>query len=271
MPTHDDYITAMAKHLPPSSAEMRVLDIGGVAGDTLTDLRADVMPMIASLRVDDWNYAPDSVDAVVAYDTLLKPNLLEQVLRVMRAGGRFIVVNPAGEPDEAHVQTLENAGYVRILVEAAVAGAGVLLRGEKAHTTSDTIERVQGVASADADLLDLENYRGRYVHLLVQQTPNKPVWKRAPDEPLQWHAVTLQRSDDVTLLAFSSLPKAVSFMQPAVMQGVIKDVNKVGKFSKATAATWAHPVLLNPTLDHIDADAIAYLEIDPTTAEAPDE
>ena len=52
---------------------------------------------------------------------------------------------------------------------------------------------------------------------------------------------------DPLLLAFSSLPNAVAFMQPAVIAGTIKDVNKVAKFSRATAQDWR--VLINPALD----------------------
>lgn len=271
MHNKDDFIEAMAKHLPPSAATLRLLDVGCVAGEILRELRPDIHVERASLRPAHWTNEANSVDAVVAYDLLLTDALLEAVLRVMRPGGRFIVVQPLGEPDAAHVETLEAADYTRILVEAAVDERGVLIRGEKAHTTDDTFERVQDVADRDADLLDLTTYRGRYVHLLVEQTPNKPVWKLRDDEQIHWEAVTVATDTGEALLAFSSLPKAVSFMQPAVMQGVVKDINKVGKFSKATAATWTLPVLLNPTLESVEGYEIQRIAIDPDTAEAPDE
>lgn len=73
------------------------------------------------------------------------------------------------------------------------------------------------------------------------------------------------------ILAFTSLPKAVAFMQPAVLAGRIKDVNKVGKFSRETALGWTVPVILNPPLDSIEARTMIFLPVDAHSAEAPDE
>jgi hypothetical protein len=274
MPATRDFIEVMAKHLPPSASELHLLDVGGVAGTVLHALRQDLQIDTVSMDVSAWDYDPNSVDAVVAYDVLLDDNFLETVLNVMRPGGRLVVVHPVGDVDVAYVETLEQAGYTRILVEAALDETGVLIRGEKEHTTSDTFERVQQVAQQDADTLDLDTYRGRYVHLLVQQTPNKPVWKLADDEQIRWHAVAVQTGDnpdDVALLAFSSLPKAVGFMQPAVMQGFVQDVNKVGKFSREVASGWAYAVLVNPTLESVQNLSVTLIEMNPDTAEAPDE
>jgi hypothetical protein len=272
MPATRDFIEVMAKHLPPSAAELRLLDVGGVAEPALRSLRGDLEIETASLQVSDWTYAPNSVDAVIAYDVLLDAAFLDAVLSVMRPGGRLIVVHPAGEVDAAHVETLENADYTRILVEPALPDSGVLIRGEKAHETDSTFERVQSVAQRDADTLDLDTFRGRYVHVLVQQTPNKPVWKLADDEQIIWHAIAVQTDDDSrALLAFSSLPKAVGFMQPAVMEGFVQDVNKVGKFSRDVAAAWSYDVLVNPTLDSVRGLSVTRIQLDPDTAEAPDE
>ncbi|MEM9954386.1 MAG: hypothetical protein AAF846_22445 [Chloroflexota bacterium] len=271
MPTKDEFIDAMAKHLPPSASDLRLLDMGGVAGDSLQKRRPDILVDVVSLRVENWQFEDNSVDAVVAYDTLLKPELLARVLAVMRSGGRFIVVNPTSSVDEKWVKTLENAGYIRILVEPAVAGTGVLIRGEKPHTTEDTIERVETIASRDADLLNLETFRGRFVHLLIVQTPNIPIWKRKPDDPITWHAVAVTIENTQRLLAFSSLPKAVNFMQSAVMAGFVQDVNKVGKFSKDIAREWQPTPLLNPILEQVTDYSVILLNIDHETAEASDE
>src|SRR5690606_5623093 len=113
----------------------------------------------------------------------------------------------------------------------------------------------------------------RSVHLLVQETPNKPGWARAAVEVVQWHAAAMQRSDGspLTLLAFSSLPKAVARMQPAVLNGRVNGINKVAKFSVETAGTWTLPMLLNPTADALDGAALTLVEIDPATAETPEE
>lgn len=266
-----DYLLTMAKHLPPSASSLRLLDMGGIAGETLRQRRDDLDIVAAPLNVRAWAIEPASVDAVVAYDMALRPALLEAVLNVMRPGGRFIVVHPAGQVSQEQVRTLENAGYTRILVEAALNGFGVLIRGEKPHTTADTHQRVQTVAQQDADALTLADFKGRYVHLLIRQHPNQPAWKRQPDEPLTWEAAALARDAGVVLLAFSSLPKAVAFMQPAVLADAVRDVNKVAKFSQATAASWPHDVLLNPTLDALQGERVTFVPVDPATAERPDE
>ncbi|MDQ7026740.1 MAG: hypothetical protein Q9P44_14425 [Anaerolineae bacterium] len=267
-----EFIEAMVKHLPPSSSELHLLDIGGVVGEKLSTLRHDLSIEVASLYIPHWSLSANSVDAVLAYDIYLSDDLLSAVQNVMRPGGRFIVVNPMNSVDEQYVTKLENAGYVRILVEAAlIPPSGVLIRGEKAHNTDDTLERVEQVATADDDLLNLDTYRGRYIHLLVRQSPNKPAWKLAPDETVQWHATAIEDNGEIRLLAFSSLPKAVNFMQSAVIQDIIRDVNKVGKFSLETARIWTNPVLLNPTLASVRSYTVLQIAIDPTTAELPDE
>lgn len=266
------FVDAMAKHLPPSASNLKLLDIDGRAGVILSKRRHDLDIQVASSTGSDtWTLAEDSVDAVVAYDVALDSPLLNRVLQVMRAGGRFTVVLPSEKITSDYVDLLENHGYVRILVEPAVDDLGVLIRGEKTHTTDDTLQRIQQVATADADMLDLATFKGRYVHLLIRQTPNKPVWKLQPDEKIEWQAIAIQREGEMILLGFSSLPKAVGFMQPAVVENVIQDINKVGKFSKETASSWAWSVLLNPMLDFIRSETLTLVEIDPTTAEVSDE
>jgi SAM-dependent methyltransferase len=267
------YSAAIARHLPPSAATLRLLDLNGQMGASLKAYRADVAPVAVSGDAETWDIPPASMDAVVAFEYVLNPAFLESALAILRPGGRLIVANSRGRVDRTPGQMLEQAGYVRILVEPALEdGTGLLIRGERRHTTDDTLARIQGVAGADAEMIDLATYRGRYVHLLIQQTPNKPVWARADDEPVQWRAVTLQPEDgQPVLLAFSSLPRAVGFMQPAVLAGQIKDVNKVGKFSKQTAATWTLPVLLNPAVAVLEDAGTGLVLVDPATAEAPDE
>ena len=271
MPNKQIFIEAMAKHLPPSASHLRLLDMGAVVGETLLELRPDLDIQEASLNIADWDYAADSFDAVVAYDLLLKESFLEAVLYVLREGGRLIVLNPLAQVDEALVAILEKWGYVRILVEDAVAGAGVLIRGEKAHLNDNTLERVRIGAEPDADLVDLDTYKGRFIHLLIQQSPNKPVWQLSEDEKIEWQAIAFELDTELCLLAFSSLPKAVNFMQPAVLEGLIFDVNKVGKFSIEEAKNWPFPIVLNPIIEQIKGQTIRFVEIDPNTAASPDE
>lgn len=263
-------IEAMGKHLPPSASTLNLVDVNGAAGAILAEKRADLAVTPVAGEPAAWNIAPESADAVVAFEGDLNADFLAAALTVLRPGGRLIVMNSRGEVSDAHVKTLEAAGYTRILVEIGAEcplPTGVLMRGEKPHTTADTLARIQQVATNDEDALSLADFKGRYVHLLVVQTPNKPVWALGEGETVQWQAVTV----DGKLIAFSSLPKAVGFMQPAVMQGRINGVNKVAKFDKTTAAAWAQPVLLNPTLDALNGKAIAFTEVDPATAEASDE
>ena len=58
------------------------------------------------------------------------------------------------------------------------------------------------------------------------------------------------------LLAFSSLVKAVAFMQAAILAKWIGGVNKVGKFRGEAARTWALPFLLNPKFDDLRSAAL---------------
>lgn len=270
-------IEAMAKHLPPSASRLRVLDINGAAGAVLASLRQDLDVQAISGDVGQWSSAvvpPASYDAVVAYGYALNAVFLALVLDALRPGGRLIVVNPNGEVMPALGQQLEQNGYVRILVETAAEcplPTGVLMRGEKAHSTADTHERVLVAAAQDADALDWSAYKGHYVHLLIAQTPNKPAWRLLPGEVITWSAAAVESLHGQTLLAFSSLPKAVAFMQPSVMEGRISGVNKVAKFSRAAAMAWAHPFLLNPAPTVLSAYPLAWVAVDMGTAEASDE
>lgn len=265
-------IEAMAKHLPPSAAALRLLDVNGAAGETLAKQRADLDVIAVSGDPAAWGVDEASADAVAAYDSDLSGDLLTAALRALRPGGRLIAVDPRGEPSKTPVIMLESAGYDRILVETAAEcplPVGVLMRGEKPHTTNDTLARVR-VAATDAATA-LADFRGRYVHLLVKQTPNKPAWKLEPGETITWDALALDTPNGVTLLAFSSLPNAVAFMQPAVLVGKITDVGKVAKFSRDTALAWRENVILNPDPSVLDNAQITLISVDPSTAETPDE
>ncbi len=270
-------IAAMAKHLPPSASRLRLLDVNGEAGAVLVALRPDLEVIAVPGYAAEWQQPPESADAVVAVNYILNARFLAAALAVLRPGGRLIVVDSHRAVGAALGETLSGQGYVRILVEAAVAQfvpGGVLMRGEKPHTTEYTLRRIQAVAGMDADMLAMGQYKGRYVHLLIRETPNLPPWRRDGSEVITWRAAAVQ-ADDMTggavLLAFSSLPKAVGFMQPAVLAGRIVDVNKVAKFSRETAGAWAQPVLLNPALTALDGQRVIFIPVDRATTEAPDE
>lgn len=266
------FVTVMAKHLPPSASTLRLLDIDGRSGEMLAEIRRDICRRrLPAARLEQADLTTGSQDAIVAYDIPLTDALLGAALNVLRPGGRFIAVHSRGRVDENLGRTLEQKGFVRILVEPALDDLGVLIRGEKPHATAQTIARIRAVADADGNALALDNYRGRFVHLLIQQRPSKPVWQLEANERLRWRAAAVEKDGQPLLLGFSSLPKAVAFLQPAVLADVIRDVNKVAKFSLPTARAWPWALLLNPTLEALQGADLMYLDIDPATAEAPDE
>ncbi len=260
-PLDPGYVELLAKQLPPSGATLRLIDIGGKTGTGLLERRADI-EIVAQQFFPEM--AENSVDAVLFFEALGK-DLLVQSLRVLRPGARLIGIDPAGQVDEQTVKRLESAGYTRILVES-VGSHGVLLRGEKPHETGDTLARIDQVAGQEAVRPDLSIFKGRYVHLLVRQTPNKPVWAMNPDETIQWHAVGVNHADQIAVLAFSSLPNAVAFMQRAVLAGAIKDVNKVGKFTRDAAGVWPFALIINPIFGEMVDTTYGEIEIDPGTA-----
>ena len=266
------FVAVMAKHLPPSGSMLRLLDLDGRAGGLLAALRYDLeIRQISANEIGGQEMAPGAVDAIVAYDLDLTDEMLAFARHALRAGGRFIALQPRGTVCQSHLRRLRDHGLTRILIEPALDELGVLIRGEQPHSTADTRQRIESVARGDADSLEISRFRGRYLHLLIQQRPNKPVWKLDPGEPISWRAAAIQRDSSLALLAFSSLPKAVGFMQPAVLAGVIRDFNKVGKFSLATVQVWDWDIILNPTSDSIYGETLTYIDIDPALAEAPDE
>ncbi|MDZ4764157.1 MAG: hypothetical protein SGI73_06350 [Chloroflexota bacterium] len=271
------FAMATLKHLPPSASSLRLIDwTDGSLGSQLPYLRADLNVM---RRRPDVDLPDDSADAIIAFAQSLDAETLAAGLRLLRAGGRLIAVDPAGEPDKSYVERLESAGYTRILVEAALddpalsdAALGVLMRGEKPHTTDDTLARVRIASDRDAPLRvgadEFAAYSGNYVHVLIRQTPNIPVWARKPDAEIVWEAVFV----DGSALVFSSLPKAVAFMQQAVLRGQIAGVNKIAKFSAELARLfWTFPARVNADVSILDGRAVTFVRLERQYAEAPDE
>ncbi len=272
MPVADEalgpYRLAALKHLPPSASDLRLVDAGGGIGAALAEQRADLVVSEVQGQEGLSRLSEASADAI----TWLGPTdtgLLMQALRVLRAGGRLISVDPTGQPSADLVAALEAAGFTRVLVEAALiepVTTGVLVRGERSHTTADTLARVEGVALRDAGQTDWSTFRGRYVHLLVQVTPNKPAWKLAPGEPVNWSAAAVEMDGQAVLLAFSSLPNAVAFLQQAVLAGVVQGVNKVGKFPRTEAEGWPQALIFNPALDVLAGKVLITVPVDPSRA-----
>lgn len=269
-------VEAMIKHLPPSSARLKLWDVGGKVGAVFLEQRADLDIVPVSEDVTQWDAGENLADSVVAFapPAPLSEPFLKATLRVLRQGGRLIMIDPQANPDKALVQQLESVGHTRILVETAIEcplPLGVLMRGEKPHQTQSTFARIRVASDADADNLVWETYDGAYIYLLVRQAPNKPVWALSPDDVLRWSAVRVGTGESGALVAFTSLPKAVSFMQQAIMQRVLGGINKVGKFHTATARAWEQPLLLNPLIPDVKVAPFWFWDVDPTTAAASDE
>lgn len=334
-------VPQIAKQLPPSAAQLRLLDVGSGAGYTLRalqQLRPDIVPIaldpaigMARLGMSlergayvvgsgfHLPFADHTFDAVLAqrvyYFIPHKAAFLAEILRVLRPGGRFIMINPAagrsllsarhelkhglramldmflwhtvvrwigGLTLENSAAALQAAGYARILAEPVVNGWAIMARGEKPYAAgTSTVDRIAVGAgseplSGESNILRgaaILNTPGKFIHLLIHQTPNKPAWALKPNEVITWGAVAAHLpAHPPVALAFTALPKAVQWMQAAVMNGAIRDVNKVAKFSKATAAAWDFPIWLNPSIEEAQPFLPGTLiGLDPATAEAPDE
>ncbi|MCB9452611.1 MAG: hypothetical protein H6672_14330 [Anaerolineaceae bacterium] len=251
------FIEVVGKHLPPEPLSLRVVDVGNRAGLVLLEVRPglDIVPV--SLKVDSWGLSPDSADVVVAYDVRLSQSLLEMVLAILRPGGCLIVVNPAGKVTPALVTLLEDAGYTQILIEPALTQpgpVGVVLRGEKRPATHHEVRHIPSPT---------ERRQERHVHLLVRQIVDD-------SSTLIWQAVGVANEDETVLLAFSTLPKAIQFMQPAVVTGRIQDVNKVARFNWTVMKSWPQSFMLNPTDDILESYPVVFVPVDPDTAETVD-
>ena len=258
------FVLVMAKHLPPSAASLLLADAGGGAGPILTSLRADLEVTAVSGASGLLDLPAASTDAVTWLGPL-SGDLMQAALRALRPGGRFIAVDPAGSPSPERVTNLEGAGFVRILVEPALLEpepAGVLMRGECPHPTADTLARIDSVSARDAGTTDWSAFRGRYVHLLVRVLPDKPAWKLAPGEVVEWRAIALERDSGPTLLAFSSLPIAVAFLQRAVLAGAIEGVNKIARFPRASAEAWTVPLVFNASYDSVAGSTLTRITVD---------
>jgi hypothetical protein len=263
-------IETIIKHLPPSASSPQVLDVNGMTGDLLSQLRPDVCIIPVSGDVSAWQFAQNQFDAVIAMEYILNDRFLRMVLPILRHGGRLIIANSRASMTLAQYgNRLETMGYVRILIEdiPLESSKGVLMRGEKAHITDDTHQRIQTVARNEAEFIPLSDYTGRFVHILIRQTPNKPPWRLSPDDIIQWDAVTINGM----IIGFSSLPKAVSFMQPSVLMNKLYGVNKVAKFTRDRVHDWGRAVIINPPLTIWDDAQSGFISLNPYDAEAPDE
>jgi hypothetical protein len=258
-----------AKHLPPSAGLPRVLALDQAAAAELAGL-AEITPSAAP---GEWPAGP--FDAVVGPAA---PEQLEALSSRLRPGGRLILADAAAPA--ALLTALTQAGLIHCLVEPQ--GAVTLYRGERPPAGSSIERHTQLAASipttaafnASPGMTDAAAINTPFVFLLVSRTPNKPAWKLEPGEFVAWRAATLipAAGAQPVLLAFSSLVKAVAFLQGAVLARRLAGVNKVGKFRAEASQTWPLPLTLNPDFDQVrDLEAGPLFDLDPHTAITGDE
>ncbi|GAB1422194.1 hypothetical protein MASR2M15_24100 [Anaerolineales bacterium] len=246
------------------------MDWGGASVEILQTLRPD-LNLIATDETAFTSLPADSCDAVTILNITPSSTQFAAIYKCLRPGGRMIILQQFGEVDQATLTTLEKHHFTRILIEPTLENQGVLIRGEKRHEETDTLKRIESVAQKDISLIDWQNYQGRFVYLLIAQVPNIPVWRRKPEDVIEWQALAIQDQAQYIILAFSSFPRAVSFMQEKIQAGSPLIINKVAKFAVSTARNWPYSVLLNPEVFSFPDASMSWLGVDPATAEESDE
>ena len=253
------------KHLPPSA------DVPNVHACDEVSLRwAMSLEWQGHITMNDQQ----AIDGVLASDV----SFAEEAARRLRPNGRaiFLLPNTPEVSSEAVVRALTSTGLMRILTEAVLDGGYVLARGERSTDQPRPVDRMAAIAGAAAGVIELiepekaaEQYRA--LHLLVQQNPPTRGWDEGVT--LTWHASTVRdvRTDRTVLLGFTSLVKAVAFMQPAVLAGAIRNINKLPRYEMVHLVKWGLPVIVNPAFEILRADPhfawdAAALEIEPTAA-----
>lgn len=226
---------------------------------------ADELTAAIPLTSPEAAAAAGPFDAIIGY---VEPDLtldsLETFFHWLRPGGRLILAAQA-DP-RTLLEALVQAGYSHCLVEPQ-SEAWTLYRGERPG--------MPGLAALAA--LPSGNGSGLHTpfcYIPVEQTPNRPAWRLAPGEKIEWRAPTVldSGSGQARLLVFSSLVRAVAFMQKAVLADTIRGINKVGKYRSAQVAGWQRPFLVNPTFHDVRNRARGpAVVLEPGAAQAPDE
>jgi hypothetical protein len=133
------------------------------------------------------------------------------------------------------------------------------VRGEHREPGIRPAERIAHMAEVPAEANSMRPINpaqanlealGRYLHLLIAQSPDKPAWRIEPGDRLEWRAPVADSPGlpGVTPV-FTSLVKAVKFMQAAVLAGAVTGVNKIGKFPASAARNWPFHLVVNPSFE----------------------
>ncbi|HZY45312.1 MAG TPA: hypothetical protein VFF70_11235 [Anaerolineae bacterium] len=249
MPELRDITQLIVKHLPPSADLPHVRPLDDRSKRWCMALNRQHAIKTSSTADVDATVTSDVAHARAAF-TYLRPN------------GRaiFLIPNKAGVTTELLVEALSSNGLTRILTESVLGDSFILARGERPTDQSRPTDRIAAIARIDAssiEILNLDQAAHRYphVHLLVRQDPPSRGWDdRQPNAT--WQAVTLHdtQSDQVALLAFTSLVKATAFMQPAVLADVIQGVNKLPRFETGRLIDRAEAVIINPAFGTLRED-----------------
>jgi hypothetical protein len=266
MPELLDITQLILKHLPPSADLPRVRPL---------DARSKRWCMALDRQHAIKTSSTNDVDATVASDIVH----VQDAVASLRPNGRaiFLIPNKVGVTTELLTEALISNGLTRILTESVLGDSFILVRGERPTDqprTTDRIATIAQIESAAIEILNLDQAAQRYpqVHLLVRQQPPSRGW--ADRQPgTTWEALTLQdaHSNQSLLIAFTSLVKAVAFMQPAALAGAIHGVNKMPRFGTERTIGWRHPLIINPVFETLREDPrfdfnSPSIEIDPALA-----
>lgn len=256
-----------APHLPPSAALPIVLALDPQAEAALASY---VEGGFGGGEPGQAVAAPADARDVDAILTFRWPEDLAASRDRLRPGGRLIVLlsNAPSELEdgERRLVELNQHGYIHCLIESLPDG-GWLCRGERPPIHSGG-KRLSGLISS------VEMGSARALVVLVKQTPNKPTWRLEPGERRVWEAARLvdPSTGQPALLAFTSLVKAVAFMQPAVLAGLLTGINKTGRYALEQVEAWGLPVIVNPAFeDWRNASVAESVRIDPAHSLASEE
>jgi hypothetical protein len=250
-----------------------VLALDSAAAGELEPAAADLQ-LVSPARVRFDPAALPFRDA--AFDGLVAARLIVSALpalaRALRPGGRFIALVPIQAPAD-WLARLAQAGFVHLYAESGAGSA--LVRGERPPEAARPVDRLAALAGAGSAAGSLRVVKpragdlaglGRHVHLLIAQSPNRPPWQVEPGERLEWRTPIWSASGQAAVApAFSSLVKAVQFMQAAVLAGAAPGINKIGKFPAAAAQDWPFHLAINPAFEawqDLGAAGLAWLPVD---------